>query len=120
MRKLVTTIATAAVLSLSALPASNAAPVPGFEALYAALVTACSLPAGAVPDCEAAINAYSGAIVGAVDLTVANQSFTEVRAEVFATNAPNEEFQADIDALFELLLPDSGAVGGTPSPVVPG
>ena len=113
MRKLITTIATAGVLSMTALSATLAAPVAGYEALYTALITSCSLPntEGKVAECEAAINAYSGALVVGVDLVVANQSFSEARLEVFALNASDEEFQAQIDALFELLLPDSGAIG---------
>lgn len=117
MRKLITTIATAGVLSMTAFSATLAAPVPGFEALYATLITSCSLPItdGKVGACEAAINTYSTALVVGTDIATANASFTEARQEVFALNAADEAFQAQIDALFELLLPDSGAIGGAPA-----
>ncbi|WP_297105358.1 hypothetical protein [uncultured Devosia sp.] len=42
-----------------------------------------------------------------IDPAVALQSFTELRAEVRARGGGDV-----IDALFEELLPDSGAVGG--------
>jgi hypothetical protein len=110
MRKLITTLATAGVLGMSGLGVANAAPAGGYDDLYAAVITSCSLPAGTLEACEAAINGYSSALVVAVTLPVANQSFSEARKEVFALNAADEEFQAAIDALFELLLPDSGAI----------
>lgn len=119
MRKLVTTLATAGVLGLGAMSAASAAPVAGYEALYTAVYANCTLPNGTLPLCEAAINAYSGALVAAVDLSVANASFTELRLEVFEGNAADEAFQADVDALFELLLPDSGSIGGG-APILPG
>lgn len=85
-----------------------AAPVPGFEGLYEAVLGACTPPAGTPAACEAAINAYSAALVAAgVDPAVALQSFTELRAEVVAAGGGEA-----IDALFEELLPESGAVGG--------
>lgn len=112
MRKLITTLATAGVLGLAAPLGAVAAPVPGFEAQYAALIAGCTLPDGTLPLCESAINNYAGDLVGIVDLAVANQSFTEARGEVFAANEPDEPFQEAIDALFELLLPDSGAIIG--------
>lgn len=122
MRKLITTIATAGVLGMAAISLSFAAPVPGFEAQYSAVFASCTIPAGPVPvpaaastaarsACEAAINAYSGALATSVELAVANESFTALRLEVFAANAPDKAFQTMIDALFELLLPDSGALG---------
>lgn len=117
MRRLVASIVTAGMLSVAGLPGANAAPVPGFEDLYNTVFTSCTLPAGTLAACEAAINAYASALVANVELTVANQSFSELRLEVFAANAADEEFQADIDALFELLLPDSGAIGAVASPV---
>ena len=126
MRKLVMSLASAGVLVMAGASASNAAPVAGYESLYNATFTACSLPAGTVAACEAAINAYSAPLVSAVDIAVANESFTALRSEVFTANAANAEFQAQIDALFELLLPDSGALPTvTPAPqggggVVPG
>ncbi|MGV8832909.1 MAG: hypothetical protein ACOH2N_13110 [Devosia sp.] len=116
MRKFIMTMATAGVLGMAAISAPNAAPVAGYEALYSAVSSACTIPAGTLAACETAINAYSGALASAVDLAVANASFTALRAEVFAINAPNPEFQAQIDALFELLLPDSGALGTPASP----
>lgn len=110
MRKLITTLAMAGVLGMSAMSTANAAAVGGYDGLYATLITSCSLPNGTLEACEAAINGYSSALVVSVDIAVANQSFTEARKEVFALNAADEKFQADIDALFELLLPDSGAI----------
>lgn len=110
MRKFVTTMGMAGALSLSALSMPLAAPVPGFEGLYNSVFTSCTLPDGTTAACESAINAYSGALVTAVDPATALQSFTELRAEVFAANAADTAFQAAIDALFELLLPESGAI----------
>lgn len=120
MRKLIMTLAMTGAVSLGAVANTSAAPVAGFEDLYSALIAACSLPTGTVGDCEVAINAYAGALVSSVDITVANTSFSEARVEVFGLNAADEEFQADIDALFELLLPDSGAIAPAASPTVPG
>jgi hypothetical protein len=121
MRKLLTTLAAIGVLGLGAVSGAVAAPIAGFDAQYAAVSANCTLPNGTVPLCEAAINAYSGALVAAnISIDEANASFTALRAEVFAVNAPNEPFQIEIDALFELLLPNSGAIGATPSPVIPG
>ncbi|MCR6673613.1 hypothetical protein [Devosia ginsengisoli] len=116
MRRLVASIVTAGMLSVAGLSGANAAPVPGFEDLYNTVFTSCTLPDGTLAACEAAINAYASALVANVELTVANQSFSELRQEVFVANAADEEFQADIDALFELLLPDSGAIGAVASP----
>lgn len=119
MRKFVL-IAVAAAGMCSASQA-NAAAVPGFEALYTANFNACVLPNGTLADCEAAINAHVAALVsGNTDQALATASFQSLRAEVFATNAPDEDFQAAIDALFELLLPESGAIAapidtGTPA-----
>ncbi|MDB5622809.1 MAG: hypothetical protein JWR39_1372 [Devosia sp.] len=96
-------------------PAAYAAPVAGYESQYEAVRYNCSLPVGTVPNCETAINTYSGVLVtGGVSLDAANASFTAVRATVWTLNEPDPEFQADIDALFELLLPDSGALPGDP------
>lgn len=117
MRRLVASFVTAGVIGMAGLSGANAAPVPGYESLYNAVYVNCTLPNGTVQSCEAAINAYAQALVAAVELNVANQSFTELRQEVFAANAADEEFQAEIDALFELLLPDSGAIGAAASPV---
>jgi hypothetical protein len=113
MRKLIITFATAGVLSMTALSATNAAPVPGFEALYQAAFAACTPTGGAAANpaaCEAAINAYSAALIAAgVTPTVALASFTELRAEVTAAGGGDA-----IEALFEELLPESGSV--TPPP----
>lgn len=120
MRKLITTLAMAGVLGLGTASVGSAAPVPGFEGLYSAVAAACSLPSEDLAACELAINAYAAALVANVDISVANKSFQELRSEVFAANEPNQDFQADVDALFELLLPDSGAVAPAASPTVPG
>jgi hypothetical protein len=117
MRKLITTIAAAGVLGMAAMSTSTAAPVAGYEGLYSTVFASCTIPAGTVPTCETAINAYAGALASAVDLEVANASFIALRSEVFAANAADEGFQAEIDALFELLLPDSGALGNAASPL---
>jgi len=124
------------LLGLAGVSASTAAPVSGFEALYNAVYDNCVLPPNgvstddavlqeeirvAVQVCEAAINAYSGALVAAdIPLDIANDSFTALRLEVFDTNEPSTPFQEAIDALFELLLPGSGAIGVAASPTVPG
>lgn len=105
MRKLIPTIATAGLLTVASWSVANAAPVPGFEAFYSAAFAACTPPAGTPEACEAAINAYSAALIAAgVDPAVALASFTELRAEVAAAGGG-----AVIDALFEELLPESGA-----------
>ena len=118
MRKLIMAVATASMLGLGATSGTVAAPVPGFEGLYSTLIASCSLPNGTEAACEAAITAYADALVAAgVDIEVANQSFSEARQEVLALNGGDATFQAAIDALFELLLPDSGASG---APVVDG
>ena len=102
------TAGTITALSFGAVPVV-AAPVAGFEALYDAVVSQCTPPLGTPAACEAAINAYSSALVTAgVDPVVALQSFTEARAEVAALGGGDA-----IEGLFEELLPESGAVGGT-------
>ena len=108
MRKLVgLAIATQMVFTVGT---ATAAPVPGFEAAYAANYAACVLPDGSLEACEGAINAHVAALLGGgIDIDDANAAFTGLRAEVFAANAADPEFRAAIDALFELLLPDSGA-----------
>lgn len=114
MRKLIMTIATAGVLSISALSGANAAPVPGFEGLYNAVLASCA-PSGGAADadaCAAAINALSAAMIaGGVAPATALQSFTELRAEVRAAGGGDA-----IEALFEELLPESGAL---PTPAAP-
>lgn len=113
MRKLIATVLLTAAFGTSVVSAPNAAPVPGFESLYAAVFAACTPPAGTSGACEAAINAYSAALVTAgVDPAVALASFTELRSEVVAAGGA-----AEIDALFEALLPESGAIGPVVSPV---
>lgn len=115
MRKLIMTIATAGVLSISALSSASAAPVPGFEVLYQAALAACAPPGGAggsAAACAAAINALSTAMIsGGVAPATALASFTELRAEVSAAGGGDA-----IEALFEELLPESGAVGAPGAP----
>ena len=117
MRKLVAGLVLASGLSAPFVSASSAAPVTGFETQYSAVSGNCTIPLGALDTCEQAINAYAAALAAAVELEVANQSFTELRSEVFTVSEPNEPFQVDGDALFELLLPESGALGPAISPV---
>jgi hypothetical protein len=112
MRKLITTLAIAGLIGLMPPLAVSAAAVRGYEAQYDALIGGCTLAAGSVDLCGVAINDYSTALLGLVDLSEANESFSEARREVFAANEPDEVFQFAIDALFEELLPDSGAVLG--------
>lgn len=115
MRKNLAFLATAGVISAMSFGPiqAMAAAVPGFEDLYNAVFASCTPPAGTPAACEAAINAYSAALVAAgVDPAVALQSFTELRAEVAAAGGG-----AAIEALFEELLPDSGAIGDQASPV---
>lgn len=112
--KLVSLVSIGAIsaLSFAAQPALAAA-VPGFEGLYDAVLSACTPPLGTPAACEAAINAYSAALVEAgIDPEVALQSFTELRAEVRAAGGGDV-----IEALFEELLPESGAGGPQGSPV---
>lgn len=116
MRKLILTLMTAGVLGVATMSA-NAAAVPGFEVLYNAAFAACTPSRGIPPvpaACEAALNAYSAALIKAgIDPAVALASFTELRAEVAAAGGG-----AAIEALFEELLPDSGSVTpptGSPS-----
>ena len=113
----------AALASMAMVGSTFAAPVPGFEGPYNTVFTDCTLPEGGfsadnreaeiaagLASCETAINGYADGLVEAVTIEVANVSFTELRSEVFAANEPDEEWQALVDALFELLLPDSGAI----------
>jgi hypothetical protein len=102
----------AAIVSLAGVGHAVAAPIPGFEANYAANFAACTLPDGTLAACETAINAHSAALVnGGFDLVTANAAFTALRAEVFAANAADKDFRGLVDALFEQLLPNSGAIG---------
>jgi hypothetical protein len=113
MRKLITTIATAGVLSMAAMSVSTAAPVPGYETLYNATLAACTPPAGNAAACEAAINAYTAALIQAgVNPAIANASFVAMRAEIKSRNVGNAALLAQVEGLFELLLPDSGSIGG--------
>jgi vacuolar-type H+-ATPase subunit D/Vma8 len=91
------------------------APVAGFESYYADVVTSCTVPVGTRAACETAINAYATVLVATVELDEANASFSALRKEVYDINnvsEENEQFRDEIDALFELLLPESGAVLG--------
>jgi hypothetical protein len=54
-------------------------------------------------------------VAAGVAPTVALASFTELRSEVIAAGG-----SAEVAALFEELLPESGSVGDSPSPVTPG
>src|SRR3982751_1175965 len=111
MLKVVSICAAIAALGFGAISQASASPVPGFDAQYKAVFTSCTLPAGSHVACEAAINAYSSAVVAGASLAAAEISFQELRKEVFTGNATDSKFQLDIDALFELLLPNSGAIG---------
>jgi hypothetical protein len=115
MRKIFTAVGMAGAISLATLTMSYAAPVPGFEALYQAAFAACT-PANGVPPspeaCEAAINAYSAALIAAgIDPAVVLTSFTALRAEVAAAGGGDA-----IAALFEALLPETGAINPAASP----
>lgn len=117
MRSFLPTMAATAVLSFFVAGNAMAAAVPGYETQYNTLVINCTIPIGTLEECGAAINAYSGALIaGGISITVANLSFSAVRQEVFTANAPDGAFQSQIDALFEQLLPDSGAIGGAGAP----
>jgi len=100
------TVGAICAVSVFALPAV-AAPVPGFEAIYQAVRSNCTPPAGSPERCELAINAYARALVEAgVEPDVALRSFTALRAEVAVAGGGDV-----IEALFEQLLPESGATG---------
>lgn len=114
--------------ALLSAPAAYAKPVAGFEAGYTSTTVACTLPAGSEADCRAALTALIASYVvidpntnaPVVAQDTAATSFAEMRQEVFAVNAPNPTFQAAIDAIFEELLPDSGAIGGPAVGGLPG
>jgi len=109
MRKLITVLS--AFLAFAGTGQAIASPVPGYESFYTANYAACTLPNGTVAACETAINNHVSALVGGgVDTAEANNSFTALRSEVFSANSADEDFRAQIDALFEQLLPNSGAV----------
>jgi len=125
MRKLLSTAATAAGLSVAMVASAVAAPVQGFGAerdalygqLYAAVFTSCSGPGANVDALTAAIDAYSSQLVGdGVPLEVALLSFTQVRGECAAANAGNVALLASIDGVFEGLLPETGSIGPDVSP----
>jgi hypothetical protein len=100
--------------TLSLIPPIFAAPIAGFEQYYNAVLVACTAPVGNIESCTVAINEYAGVLVGSVELPEANESFSALRSEVYDVNdaiADNEAFRDEVDDLFELLLPDSGAVG---------
>ncbi len=119
MRRLLTTLCAVGALSFSSV--AYAEPVPGFEEQYNSALASCTVPAGTVDACTAAINGYVAALVGAgVPLEQANISFRALRTEVRVRNAANPQFLAAIEALFEQLLPDSGAVGGGTPPAAGG
>ncbi len=120
MLKRVGILVSMGALGLMAIAPAAAAPVNGYTAQYNAVFTSCTLPDGTVPACEAAINIYAQAIVGAVELAEANTSFQALRGEVWAANEADAVFRRQIDALFELLLPESGSIGPAPSPTQPG
>lgn len=102
----------ALIASASMVSAPMASPWPGFEAQYSANYVACILPDGTLAKCESAITAHVDALLAAdVELDAANDVFSALRKEVFDANAADPEFQKAIDALFELLLPDSGSIG---------
>jgi hypothetical protein len=111
MRRLITLFGMVGMFGLTAVSSTVAAPVPGYEGLYNTVYTSCTLPDGSLAACESAINGYAGALVADVEPEAALQSFIALRSEVFAANSADDEFQAQVDALFELLLPDSGAIG---------
>lgn len=110
MKKLITSMAIASVLGLSA-TAANAAPVPGFDRLYTSVVNSCS-PASTRALCEAAINRYAAALIAArIPLNVANQSFLSLRVDVRLANGGNARVLTEIDSLFQDLLPETRSVG---------
>lgn len=119
MRKLMTVVAMAGLMGLGASTGSMAAPVAGFDAQYNAVVAACT--AGGTPArCEAAINLYSAALIAAgVAPDVALVSFTELRSEIGAANGGNATLLAQVDGLFEELLPESGDLGDNASQTTP-
>lgn len=116
MRKHLPAVALVLGMSFSSASGIAAAPVsgnPDYVGLYDAAFAQCTVPAGALSACETAINAYANRVVAdGVDIATANESFSALRLEVFAANDSDPAFQAQIDALFEELLPDSGAIGG--------
>ncbi len=110
MRKLITVLGATGFAGLAAMSSAQAAPVPGYEALYEAVFLACTPDAGVAPVvavCTDAINAYSSALIaGGVSEEAALQSFAALRGEVAVADGG-----LPIDAVFEELLPESGAIG---------
>jgi len=100
-----------------------AAPVPGsadYETLYNTVFTDCTVPDGSVAACRIAIIAYSDRLVADAATVTDDQalsSFRALRSEVFTANTvtpleeADEAFRTAIDALFEEIIPESGAVG---------
>jgi len=108
MRKLITVLGATGFVGLAAMSTAQAAPVPGYEALYEAVFLACTPDAGVVPIVTVCtINAYSSALIaGGVSEEAALQSFAALRGEVAVADGG-----LPIDAVFEELLPESGAIG---------
>ncbi|MEQ9637532.1 MAG: hypothetical protein RLW68_15810 [Devosia marina] len=110
MRKVITLLGATGFAGLAAMSSAQAAPVPGYEVLYEAVFLACTPDAGVAPVvavCTDAINAYAGALIaGGVSEEAALQSFAALRIEVAVADGG-----LLIDAAFEELLPDSGAIG---------
>jgi hypothetical protein len=110
MRKLIMSIATAGMLGLSALSSANAAPVPGFEDLYAAALAACTPPGGTAAACAAALTAYTGALVAAgIAPAAARASLVGLGEEISAGGG---------DAIVGSLLSDLLAETASVSPLV--
>ena len=134
MRNFMPKIALASGIVFAAVTWASAAPVPGnpeYDSLYATVFLACTIPGGSVAACSQAITAYGTRLANDADdvpLEIANTSFTQLRTDVFAANSPTpfaadpavfettQTFQAQIDELFEQLLPESGDVGPLLSP----
>ena len=123
MRKHLPAVALVLGMSFSSASGIAAAPVsgnPDYVGLYVAVFAQCTVPAGSLSACVSAFYAYANRVVAdGVVFGTANESFSALRLEVFAANESDPAFQAQIDALFEELLPDSGAIGdggGTPGP----
>jgi hypothetical protein len=125
MRKLLSMAVTVAGLSLGVMANAVAAPVQGFGAerdalyqeLYNAVISACSGPAASSNGCRLAITAYSDQLIAdGVPLEVATASFAALRSEVAALNGGNVALMAQIEGVFEELLPEVGSIGPDVSP----
>lgn len=125
MRKFFSTLTVAALMAAGAISSANAAAVTGYGAndaefarLYQAATAACAGPSASVADCQAALTAYTQALVTAgVPQEVTTASITQLRTEVSATGDV-----AAIDDLFATLLPGTGSTNPPPeaSATVPG